>query len=154
MATPLHHTWTYQAVVHDVLVIIFYYCTLISLNRRCYDCTIGTFKDLESNRVRVNVSTDPSREQMKEFYVNDHDKFWATHKGRYETFFKQRLQYIFKGIDDIILNLLTEIVFSPFPAVAEAVQEELDSYRCSEDEIKRLKHAMVWYCLIWLAPYV
>lgn len=33
--------------------------------------------------------------------------------------------------------------FSPFPEVAEAVQEELEEYRSKEDEVKRLKHAMV-----------
>lgn len=32
---------------------------------------------------------------------------------------------------------------SPFPTVAEAVQTELDQYRASEDEVKRLKGAMV-----------
>ena len=32
---------------------------------------------------------------------------------------------------------------SPFPQVAEAVQEELESYRSQEEEVKRLKSAMV-----------
>lgn len=49
----------------------------------------------------------------KEYDLNVHDKFWTAQKG------------------------------SPFPAVAEAVQVELDAYRNSEDEIKRLKNAMV-----------
>ena len=31
---------------------------------------------------------------------------------------------------------------SAFPLVAEAVQEDLEAYRNSEDEIKRLKRAM------------
>ncbi|VDM72647.1 unnamed protein product, partial [Strongylus vulgaris] len=31
---------------------------------------------------------------------------------------------------------------SAFPLVAEAIQEDLEAYRSSEDEIKRLKHAM------------
>jgi len=31
---------------------------------------------------------------------------------------------------------------SPFPQVAESVQEELEAYRASEDEVKRLKSAM------------
>ena len=34
-------------------------------------------------------------------------------------------------------------IFSPFPEVAEAVQEELEKYRSQEDEVKRLKSAMV-----------
>ena len=32
---------------------------------------------------------------------------------------------------------------SPFPEVAESVQEELDRYRAQEDEVKRLKTIMV-----------
>lgn len=32
---------------------------------------------------------------------------------------------------------------TPFPSVAEAIQEELDAYRKNEDEIKRLKNTMV-----------
>lgn len=35
------------------------------------------------------------------------------------------------------------LVLSPFPEVAEAIQEELENYRSKEDEVKRLKHAMV-----------
>lgn len=33
--------------------------------------------------------------------------------------------------------------YSPFPEVAESVQEELDSYRAQEDEVKHLKSIMV-----------
>lgn len=33
--------------------------------------------------------------------------------------------------------------FSPFPEVAESVQQELESYRAQEDEVKRLKSIMV-----------
>ena len=33
---------------------------------------------------------------------------------------------------------------SPFPIVAESIQEELERYRQSEDEVKRLKTAMVY----------
>lgn len=32
--------------------------------------------------------------------------------------------------------------FSPFPNVAEAIQEELEQYRSSEEEVKRLKKSM------------
>ena len=38
---------------------------------------------------------------------------------------------------------LPHLSFSPFPVVAEAVQEELESYRACEDDVKRLKTAMV-----------
>jgi hypothetical protein len=40
------------------------------------------------------------------------DKFWSGHKG------------------------------SPFPTVAEAIQEELEQYRSSEEEVKKLKTSM------------
>lgn len=91
MATPLHHTWTYQALAHDVL-------------------------DLALNRVVVEEDSQPhggARPKGKNACdLNATDKFWRTHKG------------------------------SPFPTVAEAIQEELEQYRNSEDEIKRLKTSM------------
>lgn len=59
------------------------------------------------------AGNNPGKRGKKEYDLNVHDKFWAAQKG------------------------------SPFPAVAEAVQVELEAYRNSEDEIKRLKHAMV-----------
>ena len=92
LATPLHHTWTYQALAHDVL-------------------------DLSLNRVIVE-ETDPRTNQTgakpksKACDLDTKDKFWKTHKG------------------------------SPFPTVAEAIQEELEQYRNSEEEIKRLKTSM------------
>lgn len=93
MATPLHHTWTYQAMAHDVL-------------------------DLKLNQVRVEENdkatggAKPKRGAVKTFDLNNSDKFWQQHKG------------------------------SPFPQVAEAVQEELETYRSQEDEVKRLKTSM------------
>ncbi|CAL1268751.1 unnamed protein product [Larinioides sclopetarius] len=94
MATPLHHTWTYQALAHDVL-------------------------DLQLNRVTMDEATEKTghlgakpRKRTKMFDLNPSDKFWMQYKG------------------------------SPFPIVAEAVQEELDAYRSSEEEVKRLKSAM------------
>ena len=33
--------------------------------------------------------------------------------------------------------------YSPFPTVAESIQKELDEYRTSEEEVKRLKNVMV-----------
>lgn len=52
------------------------------------------------------------RKKPKACDLDRNDRFWATHKG------------------------------SPFPIVAEAIQEELESYRNSEEEIKHLKTFM------------
>lgn len=91
MATPLHHTWTYQALAHDVM-------------------------DLSLNRIMIEEDPDKStggaRKKTKSCDLDNRDKFWTSHKG------------------------------SPFPTVAEAIQEELESYRSSEDEIKKLKSSM------------
>uniref|UniRef100_A0A0A9Y8F8 Protein sly1 homolog n=1 Tax=Lygus hesperus TaxID=30085 RepID=A0A0A9Y8F8_LYGHE len=92
MATPLHHTWTYQALAHDVL-------------------------DLALNRVVVEENSGRSpgggvRSKTRACDLDPKDKFWCMHKG------------------------------SPFPTVAEAIQEELEEYRASEEEVKRLKASM------------
>ncbi|XP_050419873.1 sec1 family domain-containing protein 1 [Adelges cooleyi] len=52
MATPLHHTWTYQALVHDVLK--------LNLNR---------------------VIVAQEQKKSKTFDLDPKDVFWATHKG-------------------------------------------------------------------------
>jgi len=62
MATPLHHTWTYQAMAHDVL-------------------------DLSLNRVIVEESAGKgqaggARAKTKACELDSRDKFWVTHKGR------------------------------------------------------------------------
>ncbi|XP_076273523.1 sec1 family domain containing Slh [Rhynchophorus ferrugineus] len=89
MATPLHHTWTYQALAHDLL-------------------------DLALNRLVVEESTPKggARPKHKPCELDSKDTFWANHKG------------------------------SPFPNVAEAIQEELEQYRSSEEEVKKLKSSM------------
>ncbi|PIK44091.1 putative sec1 family domain-containing protein 1 [Apostichopus japonicus] len=95
MTTPFHHTWTYQALAHDVL-------------------------DLNLNRVVVEEKLDkgnpatgqPPRIKRKNYDLASNDKFWQGQKG------------------------------NPFPEVAEAVQEELETYRASEDEVKKLKQDM------------
>ncbi|XP_078593505.1 sec1 family domain-containing protein 1-like [Branchiostoma floridae x Branchiostoma japonicum] len=63
LATPLHHTWTYQALAHDVL-------------------------DLQLNRVMVEEPTgDKSspgarpKKKAKSYDLNFTDKFWQSHKG-------------------------------------------------------------------------
>ncbi|KIH57325.1 elongation factor Tu GTP binding domain protein [Ancylostoma duodenale] len=85
LATMLHHTWTYQALIHDVL-------------------------ELDQNRVTISEKTGKKKEY--DMSSGGSDKLWTKHKG------------------------------SAFPLVAEAIQEDLEAYRNSEDEIKRLKHAM------------
>lgn len=73
--------------------------------------------DLALNRVVVEEDDNAgpnsgARPKIKACDLDTKDKFWKTHKG------------------------------SPFPTVAEAIQEELESYRSSEDEIKKLKTSM------------
>lgn len=92
MATPLHHTWTYQALAHDVLD--------LSLNRVIVE---------DDENTRAHGGAKPKNKACD---LDTKDKFWKTHKG------------------------------SPFPTVAEAIQEELEQYRNSEDEIKKLKTSM------------
>ncbi|KAL3267291.1 hypothetical protein HHI36_011422 [Cryptolaemus montrouzieri] len=89
MATPLHHTWTYQALAHDVL-------------------------SLSLNRVVIEELTPSGgvRAKNRSCELDSNDKFWMMHKG------------------------------SPFPTVAEAIQEELEQYKSSEEEVKKLKSSM------------
>ncbi|XP_057284654.1 sec1 family domain-containing protein 1 isoform X2 [Pezoporus wallicus] len=96
LATPLHHTWTYQALVHDVLD--------FHLNRVNLEEATGT----ESSPAGAR----PKKKNKKSYDLTVSDKFWQKHKG------------------------------SPFPEVAESVQQELESYRAQEDEVKRLKSIM------------
>ncbi|KAM9777764.1 sec1 family domain-containing protein 1 [Neosynchiropus ocellatus] len=96
MATPLHHTWTYQALIHDVLE--------FHLNRVVMEEGAGADPPPAGAR--------PKKKSRKTYDLTGADKFWQKHKG------------------------------SPFPEVAESVQEELDSYRAQEDEVKRLKSIM------------
>ncbi|KAM6913087.1 sec1 family domain-containing protein 1 [Xenentodon cancila] len=96
MATPLHHTWTYQALIHDVLD--------FHLNRVVMEGGGGAKSPPAGAR--------PKKENKTIYDLTASDKFWQKHKG------------------------------SPFPEVAESVQEELDAYRTQEDEVKRLKSIM------------
>lgn len=92
IATPFHHTWTYQALAHDVLE--------LSLNRLV----------IEENTGRSPAGSVRSKPRICE--LNNSDRFWSQHKG------------------------------SPFPRVAEAIQEELEQYRVFEHEVKDLKSSM------------
>lgn len=97
MATPLHHTWTYQALAHDVLE--------LALNR------VVVEEDPSADQQQQYGATG-AKPKMKACDLDSRDRFWCTHKG------------------------------SPFPTVAEAIQEELEQYRSSEEEIKKLKTTM------------
>ncbi|KAJ8391420.1 hypothetical protein AAFF_G00090500 [Aldrovandia affinis] len=96
LATPLHHTWTYQALIHDVLD--------FHLNRVSLEESAGHEASPAGAR--------PKKKNKKSYDLTAADKFWQKHKG------------------------------SPFPEVAESVQQELDTYRAQEDEVKRLKSIM------------
>nr|XP_053650238.1 sec1 family domain-containing protein 1-like [Cherax quadricarinatus] len=59
LATPLHHTWTYQALAHDVL-------------------------NLSLNRVTVteqDAAHPTNRTKTKEYDLSNLDSFWRAHKG-------------------------------------------------------------------------
>ncbi|KAG7511277.1 sec1 family domain-containing protein 1 [Solea senegalensis] len=96
MATPLHHTWTYQALIHDVLD--------FHLNRVMMEEGAGAEPSPAGAR--------PKKKSRRTYDLTAADRFWQKHKG------------------------------SPFPEVAESVQEQLDRYRAQEDEVKRLKSIM------------
>ena len=103
MATPLHHTWTYQALVHDVLD--------YNLNRVVVQESEG-----DSNHHQQeghHRHTPAQKAKIKSCDLNPSDKFWVSYRG------------------------------SPFPTVAESIQEELEDYKASESEVKRLKESMV-----------
>lgn len=53
-----------------------------------------------------------ARAKSRSCELDSKDKFWSGHKG------------------------------SPFPTVAEAIQEELEQYKSSEEEVKKLKSSM------------
>ncbi|XP_037098252.1 sec1 family domain-containing protein 1 isoform X2 [Syngnathus acus] len=96
MATPLHHTWTYQALIHDVMD---FHLNWVVLEE-------GAVAEASSAGAR------PKKKSRRTYDLTPADKFWQKHKG------------------------------SPFPEVAESVQEELDAYRAQEDEVKHLKSIM------------
>ncbi|GFR22728.1 sec1 family domain-containing protein 1 [Trichonephila clavata] len=63
MATPLHHTWTYQALAHDVLD--------LQLNRVSMD---------EVNEKTGHLGAKP-RKRIKTYDLSPSDKFWMQYKG-------------------------------------------------------------------------
>ena len=94
LATPLHHTWTYQAMAHDVLQ--------YSLNR------VTITESVEGS----SATATGARRKSRVCDLDNKDQFWVNHKG------------------------------SPFPLVAEKIEEELEDYRSKEDDIKRMKSDM------------
>ncbi|KAI3367141.1 hypothetical protein L3Q82_008138 [Scortum barcoo] len=103
-----------------------------TLERLCLSAGLGTPRgppeeleevsgDFQLNRVVMEegagaepspAGARPKKKNRKTYDLTAADKFWQKHKG------------------------------SPFPEVAESVQEELDTYRAQEDEVKRLKSIM------------
>ncbi|CAF0744208.1 unnamed protein product [Adineta ricciae] len=91
LASLLHHTWTYQALAHDIFD--------FKLNR-------VEFEEVDESVV-LNDGQHPKKKRSYDLIPTD--LFWKQQKG------------------------------NPFPKVAEAIQEDIERYRQSEDEIKRLK---------------
>lgn len=112
MATPLHHTWTYQALVHDVLD--------FTLNR----VVVQEAENDTNHQQDGHRHSHPHKAKIKTCDLNPSDKFWVSYRG------------------------------SPFPTVAESIQEELEDYKASEGEVKRLKESMVYFrcpnCIAWV----
>lgn len=94
LTTPLHHTWTYQALAHDVLD--------LNLNQ----IKFSDDAPAQGTSRHVPKSRSHDLDDRKDF-------FWSTHRG------------------------------SPFPTTAEAIQAELEEYRKSEEDVKKLKSTMV-----------
>lgn len=91
----------------------------VTVKSRCFlQALAHDVLDLTLNRVVVeeNVGRSPAggaKVKTRACDLDSRDRFWMAHKG------------------------------SPFPIVAEAIQEELEQYRSSEEEVKRLKASMV-----------
>ncbi|EDO32378.1 predicted protein [Nematostella vectensis] len=100
LCTPLHHTWTYQALAHDVLE--------LHLNRVVVRETAPQVNDDHPDAHHRH----PKQVKIKTYDLHNTDKFWNSHKG------------------------------SPFPNVAESIEKELNEYKASEEEVKRLKNVM------------
>nr|CAB3265891.1 sec1 family domain-containing protein 1 [Phallusia mammillata] len=61
LATPLHHTWTYQSLVHDVM-----------------DFNLNSVTIVEESGA---ASTSQSRKKTQVFSLGQNDKFWQQYKG-------------------------------------------------------------------------
>ena len=56
LATPLHHTWTYQALMHDLL-------------------------DFKLNRIEIEKTSAGTSRESKTYDLLNTDKFWKQQKG-------------------------------------------------------------------------
>lgn len=74
MSTPLHHTWTYQALIHDLL-------------------------PTELNKVQVNESDSKTnnKPKLKVYELDPGDKFWAEQRG---SPFPQVADAVQRGLDE------------------------------------------------------
>lgn len=63
LATPLHHTWTYQALCHDVLGL-----------------GLNTVTVSEQDSTQSPSSTP--RTKPKKYELDNRDGFWQSHKGK------------------------------------------------------------------------
>uniref|UniRef100_UPI00358E54C0 sec1 family domain-containing protein 1 n=1 Tax=Myxine glutinosa TaxID=7769 RepID=UPI00358E54C0 len=96
LANPLHHSWTYQALVHDTM-----------------DLRLNRVTLPEGGPGRAEAPSARARSRARTAYdLGQNDRFWQQHK------------------------------FSLFPEVADAIQQELDSYRAQEEDVKRLKGSL------------
>lgn len=66
LATPLHHTWTYQALIHDVLD--------LNLNS-------VSVRDASSPNDEISGGARPKKKKSQTFNLAPVDKFWQNHKG-------------------------------------------------------------------------
>jgi hypothetical protein len=95
LATPLHHTWTYQALIHDVFD--------LKLNR----------VDLETSTQSTGSSSSAIANQRKTYDLLNTDKLWKQQKGNPFPTVAESIQSElekFKQYDGQIKNLKDSIV--------------------------------------------
>eukprot|EP00042_Codosiga_hollandica_P046502 m.490133 g.490133 ORF g.490133 m.490133 type:complete len:617 (+) comp57246_c0_seq2:97-1947(+) len=84
LSVIMHHTWTYQALVHDLL-------------------------DLKLNRVTLRETNPAGNTVEKNLDLDKADRFWGSNRGK------------------------------PFPTVAGAVEEDIQTFKAKEAELRKLK---------------
>lgn len=98
LATPLHHTWTYQALIHDVFD--------LKLNR----------VDLETSNQSTGSTSPSIATQRKTYDLLNTDKLWKQQKGNPFPIVAESIQSElekFKQYDGQIKNLKDSIVILP-----------------------------------------
>ena len=109
LATPLHHTWTYQALAHDVLQ---YSLNRVSMSETDKGTGTKFGFSIFFRFLSIFQFFSGARRKTRVCDLDAKDGFWMNHKG------------------------------SPFPQVAEKIEEELEDYRSKEEDIKRMKSDM------------